>query len=66
MISLLNNLSILKNENLICFLNGRKAMCNDKAGPSFHQSFRDFLNQEFQTGINRGSRFIKNKNFKIG
>ena len=65
MISLLNNLSILKNENLICFLNGLETVGDDKAGPSFHQPFRDFLNQEFQTGINRGSRFIQNENFRI-
>ena len=65
MISLLNNLSILKNENLICFLNDLETAGDDKASPSFHQAFHSFLNQEFQTGVNRGSRFTQNKNFRI-
>ena len=66
MISLLNNLSIFKNENLIRFLNGRETMGDDKAGSPLHLPFHGFLNQEFQTGVNRGSRFIQNENFRIG
>ncbi len=63
--ALLNDLTILEDENFISLLNGGEAVGNDKAGPTFHQSTHGLLYQEFQPGINRGGCFIQNQNLRV-
>ena len=53
MVPLFDDLTIFKDQNLVCFLNSRQTVGNDKACSTLHEGLHSFLNQEFQTGINR-------------
>ena len=63
--ALLNDLTILEDENFISLLNGGEAVGNDQAGPTFHQSTHGLLDTEFQPGINRGGCLIQNQYLRI-
>ena len=61
----LYNTAMVNHNDFICILYGRKAMGDDKGRTSFHKLIYRFLYQQLRLGIERGGRFIKNKDLRI-
>lgn len=59
--TLLDYISIFHYKDPIRRADGRKAMRHNKAGPSFHQLFKRFLNLNLRPGINRGRRLVQDQ-----
>src|SRR6202171_6758647 len=54
------------NEDLIGAADGGEPVSDDKGCPSAHQVTQTFLNQRFGFGVEAGSRFVQNKNARVG
>ena len=59
MITMLDDITIYHDEDDVSILNSRQAVGDDKASPSHHELAESLLNQNFCSGINRGSRLVQ-------
>ena len=60
MIALLNNISVLNDQNIICVLYGRKPVGNNKSGLTLHKITHSALYELFGTGVDVGGRLVEN------
>ena len=58
---MLNNIAIYHYKDHISILNGRQAVSNDEAGPSFHELIKGILNQDLSPSIDGGCRLIQDQ-----
>lgn len=65
LLSAINNLSFLQNDNLICVLNGRQTVCNHQQGLSFGKGHDGFLDFIFILRVSEGSCLVQNHNRRI-
>ena len=65
LLSAVNNLPFLQNDNLICVLNGRQTMCNHQQGLSFGKGHDGFLDFIFILRVSEGSCLVQNHNRRI-
>ena len=56
-----HDLTVIHNEDHICFADGGKSMRNDEAGSSLHHLGECVLNPHFRSGIDRGGCFVENQ-----
>ena len=59
MAALLDNVTILHNQDQICVPDGGKSVSDDKAGSAFHQVIHSFLDLYLGSGINGGGSLIQ-------
>ena len=53
--------AFVHDHDAIRMLNGGEAVCYHDSGPSLHEFFQGFLNQNFRFGINVGGGFVHYK-----
>ena len=63
-ISLLNDLAVLHDQNDICRFDGREAVCHDKGGAALHHLREGFLDLTFHAGVDRRGRLIQNEHWR--
>ena len=61
MAALLDNVTILHNQDQICVPDGGKSVSDDKAGSAFHQVIHSFLDLYLGSGINGGGSLIQDQ-----
>ena len=58
-ITMFDDIAIYHDEDDVSILNSRQTVGDDKASPSHHELAESLLNQNFCSGINRGSRLVQ-------
>ena len=65
MAALLDNVTILHNQDQICIPDGGKSVSDDKAGSAFHQVIHSFLDLYLGSGINGGGSLIQDQDLIV-
>ena len=65
MAALLDDGSVLHDQNQVGIDNGREAVSDDKAGTAFHQSFHGLPDFHLCPGVYAGSSLVQYKNWRI-
>ena len=65
MAALLDNVTILHNQDQICVPDGGKSVSDDKAGSAFHQVIHSFLDLYLGSGINGGGSLIQDQDLIV-
>ena len=65
MIALLDDVSVLHNEDQICILDRGKSVCDNETGSSLHQIIHRFLDLHFCSCIDGGCCFVKDQDLVV-
>ena len=66
MVALLDDVTVLDDENDVGVLNGRKAMGNDKAGATLHEALHGRLDLYLGARVDVGGRLVEDEHRGLG